>query len=86
MGQRITTSQAAYLMGVDRRTVCYWTDKGLLSCVRDEKNYRWLDEDEVLAMRREDPRTVMLPVHREPESKPKGRKRRVFDPVDTEEL
>lgn len=83
--RRITTSQAAYLMGVDKRTVCGWADKGVLSAERDYRGWRWFDEDEVLALRKEDPRTVPLPPSPKVMQSP-VRVRRKFDLEDTGEL
>lgn len=83
----ISTTQAAYLLGVDRRTVGTWVDKGWLSATRDSKGWRWLDEAEVLAKRRENPRLADLPVPEVVVPQPVGRPvRRGIDLIDTEEL
>lgn len=83
---RISPTRAGYLLGVDRRTVCGWADRGLLSCERDERGWRWLDEAEVLAKRREDPRLADLPVPEVVEAQPSKRVRRGIDLIDTDEL
>ena len=41
------TKEVSHLVGVSKRTLQYYDDKGLLDVKRDENNYRLFDEEDM---------------------------------------
>ena len=41
------TKEVSHLVGVSKRTLQYYDDKGLLDVKRDENNYRLFDEEDI---------------------------------------